>query len=415
MSESRWVCATKVVPRSNMQAKVNTSCLTPYVPSGVVRLGVALWAGLFCLNSSVHAQDMSFGLEDTGQSAQPARGGGTPPAEGPPSEALANAFRLYQQDRYQEASVLFQRVVDGETREAAGNVQKAQFFLGKSLYHLHYYQAALAVFDEVSQLGTGHLFFEQTLQWLAQLAAQLPEPAGIIEKVGRYGVEQIEQFNTADNADVYNHLVYLMGRSMYQQGEFDAAINLFQRIRSSSPWYVKARFFEGISYIRMRRAQPAIGSFRAILDALDEGEAKVDEEERMRDLAWISLARTYYTAGNRIDSAGDRQVDGRLLGNAVEAWTKIGQGSEYWLDSLFEASWALFLADEYSRALGNVHTLYSPYFKDAFYPEALVLKGVVFFSNCQMSNASAVVKIFHERYDPVKAKLDELLEKYSDN
>ena len=112
---------------------------------------------------------------------------------------------------------------------------------------------------------------------------------------------------------------------------------------------------------------------------------------------------------------GLRQVDGVLLGNAVEAWNKLDTDSEYWLDGIFEASWAFFLADEYSRALGNVHTLFSPYFKEAFYPEAMVLKAVVFFTNCQMKNATAMVQLFHEKYDPVKNRLDELLQKYQDN
>jgi hypothetical protein len=141
----------------------------------------------------------------------------------------------------------------------------------------------------------------------------------------------------------------------------------------------------------------------------------VEDPDRMRDLGWISLARVYYTAANKVNSEGEREVDGVLLGNAVEAWTRLDPDSEYWLDAIFESSWAFFLADEYSRALGNVHTLYSPYFKEAFYPEALVLKAVVFFTNCQMSNATAMVQLFHEKYDPVKTKLDELLGKYQDN
>jgi hypothetical protein len=156
---------------------------------------------LALLPSSASAQDMVFSVEDTGGGAAP------PPEEGPPSEALANALRLYQQERYMEASVQFQRVVGGETDDAPGNVQKAQFFLGKSLYHLRYYQSALAIFDEITQMGTGHIYFGQTLQWLAQLASQLPEPAGIIEKIGRYPVEDLEQFNNPDSADLYNQLL----------------------------------------------------------------------------------------------------------------------------------------------------------------------------------------------------------------
>ncbi|MDH5674137.1 MAG: hypothetical protein OEZ06_18420 [Myxococcales bacterium] len=375
----------------------------------VFAASLAAFTALFGV-APVAAQDMQFGLEETG--AAPAG----PPAEGPPSEALANAQRLYTQERYEEAAVQFQRVVEGETPDAPANVQKAQFFLGKSLYHLRYYQSALAVFDEISEMGRNNLFFDQTLQWLAQLGSQLPEPAGIIDKIGRFGVDQLEQFNTADNADLYNQLLYLMGRSKYNQGEFEQAIELFGQIDRANKWYVKGRFFEGISYIRMRRAQPAATAFREIIEAIDEGDVEgVDDTDRMEDLAWISLARVYYTAANRVNSEGVREVDGVLLGNAVEAWNKLETNSEYWLDSIFEASWAFFLADEYSRALGNVHTLFSPYFKESFYPEAMVLKAVVFFTNCQMKNATAMVQLFHERYDPVKNKLDEMLQKYQDN
>ena len=380
------------------------------------------WTTLACvwlaasLTGRAGAQDMQFGLEETGGGKEAAAAPSAPPAEGPPSEALANALRLYAQERYEEASVQFQRVVEGETQDAPANVQKAQFFLGKSLYHLHYYQSALAVFDEVSEMGRGHLFFDQTLQWLAQLASQLPEPAGIIDKIGRFGVDQLEQFNTADNADLYNQLLYLMGRSKYNQGEFEQGIELFQKVDRTNKWYVRARFFEGISYIRMRKAQPAATAFREIIEAVEDGDVdSAEDPDRMKDLAWISLARVYYTAANRVADDGSREVDGVLLGNAVEAWNKLEPESEYWLDALFEGSWAFFIADEYSRALGNVHTLYSPYFRESFYPEALVLKAVVFFTNCQMTNATAMVQLFHEKYDPVKTKLDELLQKYQDN
>ena len=356
------------------------------------------------------AQDMEFSVDETGQ--PPA-----PPADGPPSEALANALRLYQQEHYQEAAVQFQRVVEGETQDAQANVQKAQFFLGKCLYHLRFYQSALAIFDEIGQQGQGHLYFQQTLQWLAQLASQLPEPAGIIEKVGRYGVDELEQFNTAESQELYNELIYIMGRFKYSQNEFEDAIQLFERVSDDSDFYVKGKFFEGLTYIRMRQARPAIASFRAIVEAIEGGDVSgVEDEDRMLNLAWISLARTYYTASNRRDpESGDTVTDGRLLGQAVEAWNRVDQGSEYWLDALFESSWAFFRADEYARALGNVHTLFSPYFTHSYYPEALVLKAVTFFVNCQIDNTLAQIHQFHERYDPVRQELESLLASFEDS
>jgi tetratricopeptide (TPR) repeat protein len=388
---------------------MNQSLVVRWIRAAVVCALLPATAGAL-LPRTAGAQDMTFSTEETGE--PPA-----PPAEGPPSEALANALRLYQQERYPEAAVQFQRVVEGETQDAPANVQKAQFFLGKSLYHLRYYQSALSVFDEITQQGEGHLFYSQTLQWLAQLATQLPPPAGMVEMIGRYGMGQLKQFDTDETRSLFNHLLFLMGRSKYTQGEFEQAIKLFKQIDKSSEYYVRAKFFEGITHIRRRRARPAIASFRAIVEGINEDEVEgVDDEDRMWNLAWISLARVYYTAANQTNpKTGERNVDGRLLGQAVEAWNQVEQSSEYWLDAMFESSWAFFLADEYSRALGNVHTLYSPYFQDAYYPEALVLKAVTFFVNCQIKNAAAMVRKFHSKYDPVQEELEQVLSQFEDN
>jgi tetratricopeptide (TPR) repeat protein len=383
--------------------------------STLLVVGCLAAAGAALPGARAAAQEMSF---DTKEAAPAPKADAAAPAEGPPSESLANGLRLYKEERYPEASVQFQRIVEGETRDAAGNKQKAQFFLAKSLYHLKYFQSALAIFDEISQMGKGHIYYDQTLQWLAQLASQLPEPAGIIEKVGRYDVSQIEQFNQGgEGKQFYAQLLYLLGRSKYSQGEFEQAIELFEKVPKSSKWYVQAEMFAGISHIRLRQARPAIQSFRSIVDALEAGDLEADEEERVEDLAWLSLARVYYTAANKVDDeTGEREVDGKLLGAAVDAWSRIDTGSEYWLDALFEGSFAFFLADEFSRALGNVHTIFSPYFeKTAYYPEALVLKAVVFFYNCQMENASAMVAKFHERYDPVQTELQTKLAEFKDN
>jgi hypothetical protein len=85
-----------------------------------------------------------------------------------------------------------------------------------------------------------------------------------------------------------------------------------------------------------------------MIDASDDaGEAAA----RLRALGWLSLGRIYYTAA--------------------------------------------FGADE-------------PFFAGAFYPEAHVLKAVIFFDSCQMSNASAALATFHAQYDPVRDQVGAL-------
>ncbi|QQR88826.1 MAG: hypothetical protein IPJ88_11380 [Myxococcales bacterium] len=331
--------------------------------------------------------------------------------------ASSSAIELFDAGKFEDAAIALRDVVDGKVRANKKDTQKAEFYLGMALFNLKFYQSSLTLFDQIVATGDGHPYFDETLVWLAKLASALPESAGIIEKVGQYDVAKLDKLKDAKEKGLYGHVVYLMGRFKYQQEEFDEALSLFGKVQKKDKFYAQAKLFEGITHVRLRHARPAIASFRAVIDAEDSGDLDAgNDEERLVDLAWLSLARVYYKASNKVDEAtGEFRVDGRVLGNAVEAWNKIEPGSEYWLDAMFEGSWAFFLADEYSRALGNIHTLLSPYFDKNHYPEAYVLKAVVFFYNCQMENASAMVERFHELYDPVQNELEGVLAQNTDN
>ncbi len=359
--------------------------------------GLAL-AVLLTLGVVASAQDMVFTTSDTGSVAAP-----PPPPSGPPSEALANALRLYQQEHYGQAAVQFQRIVQGETGDQPANVQKAQFFLGKCFYHLGFFQAALGVFEEIAMMSTGHLYFQTTLQWLAQLSRELPEPAGIIGLVGRYGdsVSVLQEFNKKETSDLYNELLYLMGRYWYQQGEFAKARDFFLEIDKSDSSYVSAVFFAGITFVRERKAQPSTKAFLSIVDKYEDILFLSDEEERFLNLAWLSLARIYYST--------------KHWDSAVEAWNRIPQSSEYYLDAQFEESWAYFQVDMYDRALGNIHTMNSPYFEGYFYPESVILKSVIFFDQCLYEDAQETVVKFTNRYEPIQRELQATVTKFQDN
>ncbi len=354
----------------------------------------AAWMVAICLAPAgiAAAQDMELTLEETGQA--PA----APVDDRPPSDAMANALRLYQRERYLEGAVQLSRVVSGESDDSLANVHKAQFFLAKALFHLRFHRGALALFEEIAQAGPSHAYFEQALPWLAQLATQLPEPAGIVELVGRYPPAMVDALDRQETRAVHDHLLYLSGRHAYAEGALDDAIARFDRVSEGSSHYVAARMFAGVTHVRMRHARPAIAAFRAVLDAPDLTPSG-------RNLAWLSLARVYYTAANRTDELGDRTLDPALLENALAAWDRVEPTSEHWLDARFEQSWGLYLANQESRAMGNVFALLSPYFEDAYYPEAFVIKAVVFFSACQTENAEAMIHEFHRRYDPVREEL----------
>ncbi len=335
-----------------------------------------------------------------------------PPQAGQMTEAAAQAKRLFDGEKWQDAAIALDRVRKGETQDDEGNKQLAQYHLAIALYRLKFYQASYAIFSEIAD-KPNHLKFNETLLWLSKLATDLPEPADIVERVGKYNDEQIGHFNNANQRDLFWQLNYLLGRYKYRNRQYEEALGLFAKVDRQSKYYVQGQFFSGISFVQLRKSVPAVQAFQRIVGAIDEGDVEgVEDESRMRDLAFLSMARTYYSASVRLDDNGSPTVDANKLSAAVKFWNKVDVASEYWLDALFEESWAYFMAGDYSHALGNVHTIQSPYFPNANYPEAEVLKAVIYFSNCQYDDARVIVARFQSKYQPIFDDLNKQLAKF---
>lgn len=365
------------------------------------------------------SQPVPVDLDSGGPATPPAKGGAakpvdnSPPAQaGQPTEAAAQAKRLYESEKWWDAAQALYRVYIGETGDDEGNKQIAQFNLAKALYKLKFYQAAYSIFSEIAD-KPNHLKYNETLLWLAKLATDLPEPADIVERVGKYSEEQVGKFNNKEQQDLYWQLNYLLGRYKYRNGQYPEALGLFEKVNRRSKFYVQAQFFDGISNVQLRQSKPAVQSFQKILGAIEEGDVDVEDEARMRDLAYLSMARTFYSASIKLDEQTNAPtVDQTRLSAAVKYWNKVDVGSEYWLDALFEESWAYFMAGDYSHALGNIHTIESPYFPHANYPEADVLKAVIYFANCQYDDALTIVAKFRGRYEPIRDALTKKLDDF---
>lgn len=335
-----------------------------------------------------------------------------PAVAGQMSEEAATAKKLFEAEKWGEAALQLNRVFKGETGDDKGNQQIAQYELAVSLYRLQFYQASYGIFSQIAD-KPNHLKFNETLLWLAKLATQLPEPADIVERVGKYSDEQVARFNNKDQKELYWQLNYLLGRYKYREKKYQEAIQLFEKVEGQSKFYVQSQFFNGISYAQLKKAVPAVDSFMRIVKAVDSGAAAGEDSQRMRDLAYLSMARTFYSSSVSLDTKTNAPtVDEQRLSAAVKYWNLIDTGSEYWLDGLFEESWAYFMAGDYPRALGNIHTIQSPFFPSSFYPEADILRAQIYFQTCQYDYALIIVGQFLKKYQPVQTQLEKILEKF---
>ncbi len=349
---------------------------------------------------------------EDGAEGKPKPPGETPTA-GNMTEEAAQAKRLFDKAQWEDAALALKRVTSGETGDDDGNKQIAEYHLAIALFNLKFFQASYSKFSDISG-NPNHLKFNETLLWLAKLATQLPEPADIVERVGKYSEDDLKIFDNPNQQPLYWQLCYLLGKYRYKSRSYDEAINLFKLVNKKSPYYVQAQFFQGITHVQKRESVPAVKAFQNIIDTLPDAEG-VDDKSRMQDLAHLSMARTYYSASVRLDESGIPKIDPKKLSAAVKYWNRVDVASEYWLESLFEGSWAYFMAGDYPHALGNIHTLESPYFPNSFFPEAEILKAVIAFTICQYEDATTIVARMKERFEPIRKELDEILDKYKDD
>lgn len=318
----------------------------------------------------------------------------------PPSQTLARGTELYDKGQYFEASVELKKVVDGQSEDTPANRQRAEFFLGKALYQLGFYAGALAYFDRIAGAGVSHRYHNATLKWLAALSRVLPETSGILEKIGTYDAAELEQ---PVLEDVRDELYYLLGRHYYIRGEFDQAIALFTRVRRDSPFFLRAKFFEGVTYVRKYEGKPAVEAFKVLLEIGELKPKQYDRREiaKYQELAILQMARIFYST---------QQYD-----TSIKYYEKLTQESPDWLASLFEASWAYFMKTNNSKALGNIHTLNAPYFEDEFFPESTILRAVIYYKYCLYDRALEAVAEYDSKYRPLRDNLKQVLDKYEDD
>jgi tetratricopeptide (TPR) repeat protein len=323
--------------------------------------------------------------------------------EGQVSQTLERAIALYEKDDWFSASIELKKVLDGESGDSARNKQRAEFFMGKTLYQLQFYAAALSYFDKIATAGDEHPHHAATLKWLAALSLKLPDTSGILAKIGSYDESALSDPSIGKARD---QLYFLLGRFYYGKGgdeNFDKAIGLFQQVSRDSEFFIKAKFFEGVTFVRKYQGKPAIDAFKEIL-AIGADKPKQYNKadiETYEELARLQMGRVFYST---------QQFD-----TSIKYYEKLPQDSADWTKSLFEASWAYFMKSLNSKALGNIHTLNAPYFEDEFYPESMLLKAVIYFKYCLYDQAEESIADYNEKFQPLAANLQQLISKYDDD
>lgn len=306
---------------------------------------------------------------------------------------LEEAMAAMKQRNWMRASMILHRIISRNEVAVTPIEQKAEYTIGKALYRLGLYQASLNFFDRVVQAGPEHRYFKATCKWLYYLSRKLSGDPGLLEKIAKYKPDDCP-------AQFRSELSFLLGQFQYKKGALAQTQEALALVGPESKYYPKAKFLQGITYVRQEQPGPAVEAFKDLLRVTAATDNPSEDLKYFNQLATLSMARVFYSTGQ--------------FRQSVKYYDQIPLESSLWLDGLFEASWAFFRLNNHEKALGNLHTLNSPFFNDEYFPEAPVLASVIFYSNCNYEKTRNTINDFRLAYEPLRDEIKGHLDTHSD-
>ncbi len=318
-------------------------------------------------------------------------------ANEPTSPALNAGRQAFTSGDLQGASIAFYDALM-EADPDSVIAQHAQYQLMRTLSAMGLYYGARLIADDIIDVGPTHAYFQEVASVMLDVAEKLPGDDEVLGRLAAFS----ELFPSRIPPEQRDTFAFLLGKYNYTIGELDAAVDYFKAVSPDSAHYHEALFTSAITHVRQYDADGASGDLKTLLRYIEDSPAAKRKELRpVAQLAQVTMARMFYSTGE--------------YDKSTKYYEAIKQSSNYWLDSLFESSWAYFQLDEYNHALGNLHSLNSPFFDDQYYPEAPVLQAVIFFYNCQFDQVRLALDEFRYVYSPLKDELQITIDGFLDN
>ena len=291
------------------------------------------------------------------------------------------AMRLVRAGQYQQASTrLFQLSL---SPKYADRRTQLRYLLGLMLYQMDLNQ--LSAFQFISVIRDGNSkFLEDGLEKLSLAADELGDDALLNYAIARVKTQSFP----AAHKDM---LFYRIGEFQVRNQQYAEAQRSLAQIPQNSPFYDKSQYLKAYSLAASGNPRAAVASFDALLEAKSGSEIT----DSARVAAIIGKARALYQ---------QKEWDA-----AIETYREVPRDSALWHDTLFEISWAMLRSGKFRSALSQFHSLHSPYYEEAYLPESLLLRSIVYLYICQYDEMDKVLNLFNKIYRPLYKNIDTYL------
>jgi tetratricopeptide (TPR) repeat protein len=295
---------------------------------------------------------------------------------------INNAANLMKQGNHLAAAQrLFNLVNEAEGTSVRARIK---YLLGVSLMELNLNQVAAFQFVEVIRTGDAK-WTKPALEKLLVVTDKLGDETLLNFVIQRIEINQMPSANK-------EMLFFRLAETKHKSGLQTEAIPFYKRVSSKSRYYFNALYNQGLAQAELGQTDEAIKTFSRLIEA--RSKAKPNDTNKVA--AQMGIARTYYQQ--------------QKWDKSIEAYSKIPRDHVLWHAALFEQTWAMLRSARFRSTLSNFQSLHSSYYEDAYLPETLILRAIVYLYICQYDEMEKVLSLFDGQYIPALKQVTNFLQ-----
>lgn len=177
----------------------------------------------------------------------------------------------------------------------------------------------------------------------------------------------------------FNYYIAL-GNSI--KGTHKTALSYALKVKPESEKYPEAQYLASVAEYLTGDVKSSLTRQEKLLEEIDK--RKVTGP--LKTLVKMNIGRTAYR--------------NKQYKKAIEAYQFVGRENSLWIQSLTEQGWMQVLAGDAPGAIGNMHSIQIPQFKDIYKAESYAVRAIGYINICQFGDAQKTLNHLNKIYSP---------------
>lgn len=200
-------------------------------------------------------------------------------------------------------------------------------------------------------------------------------------------LKEIDPLVVSQDVDIAENDAYNFYRAKYylELGHLGQVEDALRSIPEKSKYYNDSLLISALFNYRQGKLELAEAPLQELLKL-------ASPEDSVRSVGAMTLARIQFQKAKYKE--------------AFQTYLQVHKSHALWLQAMVEQAWAQILNQDYEGAAGNMFSLHTDYFKNAYNPESYLVRTIGYLNLCQFGDASQALNNLGKRYGPTYGRLE---------